>query len=86
MLLNFAQFLNRPTLEMASGDFDFRQSTMAAAPAARTALCGQFGFFGNWFTGLSGCWSILSANVLSPYRSGSLYRPNWSRENVKENP
>ena len=23
---------------------------------------------------------------VSPYRSGSVYRSNWSRENVKENP
>ena len=44
MLLNFVRYLKRPTLEMASGFLNLRQSTMAAASAARMALCGQFGF------------------------------------------
>ena len=44
VLLHFARYLTEPTLARASGLFNLRQSTMAAASAARTALCNQFGF------------------------------------------
>ena len=44
ILLSFAQYLTEPTLERASCLFNLRQSTMTAASAGRTALCGQFGF------------------------------------------
>ena len=43
-IVEFCTMFQSPTLERASGLFDLRQSTMAAASAARTALCGRFSF------------------------------------------
>ena len=43
-LVGFFTMVQSPTLERASGLFDLWQSTMAAASAARTVLCGRFGF------------------------------------------
>ena len=42
-IVEFCTIFQSPTLERDSGLFDLRQSTMAAASAARTALCGWFG-------------------------------------------
>ena len=43
-IVDFSRYLKQPTLERVYGLFNLRQSTMAAASAARTALYDRFGF------------------------------------------